>query len=300
MEHLFKSFKSHLSIRKYNVIKDLSLEVYEGETFGFIGPNGAGKTTTIKMIMGLIFPDQGSIKIFGEDISDLSVKEKIGFLPENPSFYGYLTGREFLEFYGQLYGLNSIERKEKAEKLISLVDLANFGSMQMRKYSRGMIQRIGLAQALLNDPDLIILDEPMSSLDPIGRREFRDIILDLKREGKTIFFSSHILQDTEMICDRVGIIKGGEMKLQGKLSDLISPRVKFWDLIFSKIEPTLIHVKAEILSSEGGKHLTRIFSESELNQFVKEIESNGGEVISITPHKETLEDLFLSEVAEDR
>ncbi len=300
MEHLYKSFKSHLSIKKYRVVRDLSLEVYEGEIFGFIGPNGAGKTTTIKMVMGLIFPDHGSIEIFGNEISDLAAKERIGFLPENPSFYGYLTGKEFLHFYGQLYGLSSSEREEKAHNLLTLVGLTDHGAMPLRKYSRGMLQRMGLAQALLNDPDLIILDEPMSSLDPIGRREFRDIILDLKRKGKTVFFSSHILQDAEMICDRVGIIKNGELKLQGKLSELISPKVKFWDLIFSKVEPASIHAKADILSSESGQYLSRIFTETELNQFIKDIEDKGGEVVSITPHKESLEDLFVSKVKDSR
>ncbi len=299
IENLHKSFKSHLSIKTYKVIKNLSLEIHEGEIFGFIGPNGAGKTTTIKMIMGLIFPDQGSIRIFGKDISDLKIKKRIGFLPENPSFYGYLTGREFLEFYGQLFGFSKADRKDRANKFLSIVGLTYYATMQLRKYSRGMLQRIGLAQALLNDPDLIILDEPMSSLDPIGRREFRDIILDMRRKGKTIFFSSHILQDAEMICDRVGIIKEGELKLQGKLSELITPKVRFWDLIFSNIDPSLIDVKAEILTSESGRYLSRIFSESELNKFIREIEKHGGEVVSIIPHKETLEDLFMMEIKKD-
>ncbi len=296
MEHLYKSFKSHLSIKKYRVIRDLSLEVHEGEIFGFIGPNGAGKTTTIKMVMGLIYPDRGSIEIFGSDISDLAAKERIGFLPENPSFYGYLTGREFLQFYGELFGMTASVRKEKAQELLALVGLINHGALPLRKYSRGMLQRMGLAQALLNDPDLIILDEPMSSLDPIGRREFRDTILNLKSKGKRIFFCSHILQDAEMICDRVGIIKNGEIKLQGKLSELLSPRVKFWDLIFSRVEPSSIPVKMDILSSKSGQYLSRVLTERELNEFVKEIEKKGGEVVSITPHKETLEDLFMSEV----
>jgi ABC-2 type transport system ATP-binding protein len=297
IEALHKSFKYHLSIRTYRIIRNLSFHVNRGEIFGFIGPNGAGKTTTIKLIMGLIFADKGKIEIFGKEPSDKKARERIGFLPENPCFYEYLTGYEFLDFYGQLFSLGKHERKERANRLLSLVGLSSKSQLQLRKYSRGMLQRLGFAQALLNDPDLLVLDEPMSSLDPIGRREMRDIILDLKKKGKTIFFSSHILQDAEMICDRVAIIKEGEIKLQGKLSELLSPRIKFWDVVFSHFDPGPVGVRKEIISCEAGDYLVRLFTGHDLKIFLEELKGSGGNVISIVPHKETLEDLFMNEVA---
>ncbi len=298
VEGVNKSFKSHLSIRTYRIIKELSFHVDRGEIFGFIGPNGAGKTTTIKMIMGLIFPDNGKIEIFGKDPINATARERIGFLPETPSFYEYLTGEEFLNFYGQLFGLEESMRKKRTKQLLSLVGLSGKSTLRLRKYSRGMIQRIGFAQALLNDPDLLILDEPMSSLDPIGRREFRDIIIDLKKRGKTIFFSSHILQDAEMICDHVAIVQEGTIKLQGKLNDLLSPRIKFWDVVFSHPDPAKLKVNRETLSTEAGKHLVRIMTEKDLRSFTGELEGSGGRMISITPNRETLEDLFINEVAQ--
>ncbi|MEW5806010.1 MAG: ABC transporter ATP-binding protein [Acidobacteriota bacterium] len=298
IKNLYKSFKFHLSLRTFRIIKDLSLEADRGEIYGFIGPNGAGKTTTIKLIMGLIFPDRGNIRILGQSPYDRKTRARIGFLPENPCFYEYLTGREFLDFYGRLLGIPSAERKGRSEELIALVGLSGKEDLQLRKYSRGMIQRLGFAQVLLNDPELLILDEPMSSLDPIGRRELRDIIIDLRRKGKTIFFSSHILQDAEMICDRVGIIKDGEIRLQGKLSELLSAKIKFWDVACSNFDPESAPIKKHILSSKDGERLVRIYSEMELNLFIEELGKSGGHVISILPQRETLEDLFMRKVGE--
>jgi ABC-2 type transport system ATP-binding protein len=211
-----KSYRTHLSLRKYWILRGLSLSVRAGEIFGFVGTNGAGKTTTIKLALGLTFPDCGSIKLFGRPALRPAVRAKVGFLPENPYFYDYLTGAEFLDFHARLFGLSAADRRRRAVDLLERVGLANRGDRQLRYYSKGMLQRIGLAQALINDPELVILDEPMSGLDPIGRREVRDLILELKASGRTVFFSSHILSDTELICDRVGIIVRGSMKTVGK------------------------------------------------------------------------------------
>ncbi|MEE9291851.1 MAG: ABC transporter ATP-binding protein, partial [Acidobacteriota bacterium] len=182
-----KSYRTHLSLRRYWILRDLSLEIRKGEIFGFIGTNGAGKTTAIKLALGLIAPDAGTIRLFGEDSRDPALRRRLGFLPENPYLYDYLTGTEFLDFHGRLFGMTTVERRRRVPEMLERVGLANRGDRQLRHYSKGMLQRIGLAQALINDPEFVILDEPMSGLDPIGRREVRDIILDLKARGRTVF-----------------------------------------------------------------------------------------------------------------
>jgi len=204
-------------------LEGLDLNVHEGEVFGFLGPNGAGKTTTIKILMGLIHPTSGTAKIFSHPADNIDVKSKIGFLPESSHFYDYLTASEILSFYGQLFGLSKNLIKERALSLLKRVGLASSAKLQLRKFSKGMLQRIGIAQALINDPDLIILDEPMSGLDPIGRKEMRELILGLKAQGKTIFFSSHIIHDVEMICDRVGILAHGKLLTVGRIDEITRP-----------------------------------------------------------------------------
>lgn len=206
IKNLTKKFKQNIAV------SNLSLEIAKGEVFGFLGPNGAGKTTTVKMILNLLKPTSGEISIFNHPHDDLKIKYKIGFLPEHTFFYQYLTGREFLHFVGEIFGIPKAECAKRAKKLIKKVGLAEEAADRAIKgYSKGMQQRIGLAQALMNDPEIIFLDEPMSGLDPVGRREVKDLILELKNEGKTIFFNSHILADAEVLCDRVGIIKKGEL-----------------------------------------------------------------------------------------
>lgn len=206
LKNLTKKFKGNIAVN------NLSLEIKKGEVFGFLGPNGAGKTTTVKMILNLLKPTSGEISIFNTAHDDLKIKYRIGFLPEHTFFYQYLTGREFLHFVGEIFGIPKADCEKRAKKLIKKVGLAEEAADRaIRGYSKGMQQRIGLAQSLMNDPELIFLDEPMSGLDPVGRREVKDLILELKNEGKTIFFNSHILSDAEVLCDRVGIIKGGEL-----------------------------------------------------------------------------------------
>jgi ABC-2 type transport system ATP-binding protein len=219
LKDIRRSFKSHFWQKKKEVLSGISLEVNENEVFGFLGPNGAGKTTTIKIITGLIRPDSGSATIFGMEPESLGAKKKIGFLPESPYFYEHLTGFEFLKIHALLSGLN--EYKEACTKLLERVGLGASMGVQLRSYSRGMLQRIGIAQALIGSPTLLILDEPLTGLDPIGRKEIKDLVLEEKKKGTTIFFSSHILPDAEAVCDRVGIIIEGKIKEVGKLTDVL-------------------------------------------------------------------------------
>ncbi|MDC4223413.1 MAG: ABC transporter ATP-binding protein [Candidatus Manganitrophus sp.] len=235
IKHLTKKYRSGFWLKETESLSDLNLEVEAGSIFGFLGHNGAGKTTTIKLLIGVIHPTSGEAFIFGRPISDIAVKREIGFLPESPYFYDYLTGSEFLHFCGQLFGMTAKERAKRVDALVELVGLKGSEGEQMRKYSKGMLQRIGLAQALINDPKLVILDEPMSGLDPVGRKDVRDIILRLKEEGKTVFFSTHVLTDAEMICDQVGIIIKGRLRSKGKLEALLNPKVQSIEVCLSGI-----------------------------------------------------------------
>lgn len=207
--------------KDFAAVADLSLEIPRGTVFGFLGPNGAGKTTTMKMLVGLTTPDKGEVKIFGEPPRALSVKKKIGFMPETPGFYRYLTAREFLGFVADIFNLDRRTRASRMQDLLKKVRLDEFPHMPSRQYSKGMLQRLSLAQALMNDPEVLFLDEPLDGLDPIGRAEAKDLLLELKRGGKTIFFNSHILADVEDMCDAVGIIDGGRLVTHGSVSDIM-------------------------------------------------------------------------------
>ncbi len=300
IEGLRKRYKGHLSIGSREVIRGLDLAIEPGECFGLLGQNGAGKTTTLKMILSLIFPDAGSIRIFGEPHTSVAIRERIGFLPENPYFYEYLTGREFLDFYGRLFGYGRADRAARSEEVLARVGMMGRADLPLRKYSKGMLQRIGMAQALINDPDFVILDEPMSGLDPIGRREFRDIILDLKHRGKTVFFSSHILSDAEAICDRVGILKDGRMGTCGRLADLLPPSVRSWEVTWSgpSFETLALNgTTGTLISARGTESLVRVTDESDLGRLIDAVRARGGRLISVSGRRETLEDLYLREVA---
>jgi ABC-2 type transport system ATP-binding protein len=219
LDKVTRSFKNHFWQRKSEVLKGISLDIHQGEVFGFLGPNGAGKTTTIKIVTGLIRPDSGRASIFGLAPNSLDAKRRIGFLPESPYFYEHLTGYEFLKIHAMLSGTSN--HKKLSMDLLERVGLKDSTNVQLRSYSRGMLQRIGIAQALIGTPDLLILDEPLTGLDPIGRKEIKDLILEEKSKGTTIFFSSHILPDAEAVCDRVGIIIEGQIKEVGKLTDVL-------------------------------------------------------------------------------
>ncbi len=293
-EGLTKTFGVGLRRRRVHAVEELTLSVEEGEIFGFVGPNGAGKTTTIKMLMGLIHPTRGRAFIFDAPIPSKSSKARIGYLPENPTYYDFLTGIEAMRFFATLAEVPRREQKGRCDELLALVGLADAADRQVRKYSKGMQQRLGIAQALLSDPAFVVLDEPMSGLDPIGRKEVRDLILELKRRGKTVFFSTHILPDVETICDRVGLIQRGRLSDVGRLGELLSARVQSVEL--SAVVPDGARGALSIgrvIAEEGDRMTVVLPDEGAADAAVRELIAAGGRLVSLTPHRETLEDFFL-------
>lgn len=293
---LKKSFKSNFLLKTFRVLKNINLTVDTGEIYGFLGPNGAGKTTTIKCILSLISPDAGDIFINGKYFLEPEAKTNIGFLPENPYFYEYLTAKELLRFSARLFSISRKKSKEKIKELLKLVGLEGKGDTKLKKFSKGMIQRIGLAQSMISDPDLLILDEPFSGLDPIGRKELRDIIVSLKNSGKTIFFSSHILQDMEMMVDRVGIILNGEIIKTGKISELITHSVQSYELIVSNIEESILRSKDWLFELKDKNYIIKADKIEKVNEIIRFIVKRKGEILSVTPMKLTLEEIFLKEM----
>jgi len=296
IENLFKSFKVGFIPKKREILKGVSLSVAGGEIFGYLGPNGAGKTTTLKCVLGLIFPDRGKIEIFGHPPLSAKGREHLGYLPENPYFYDYLTAAEFLDFYARLFGLRKKDKEDKIATLLRLVGMEKARDLQLRKFSRGMLQRVGLAQALINDPALLFLDEPLGGLDPLGRKELRDVIVRLKQEGKTIFLCSHILQDIEMICDRVAIIVGGRVINQGALQSLISERVLFTEVTLSGIDPADLIDLGEPVSTLGDRILLKVFQEDNIENLMALVHERRGRIHSLVPRTQTLEDIFVEMV----
>jgi ABC-2 type transport system ATP-binding protein len=293
---LKKTFRSNFLIKKYRILKGIDLDVEKGEIYGFLGPNGAGKTTTIKCILGLLTPDAGEILIEGRPAHSLAARRHTGFLPENPYFYDYLSARELLMFTASLFNLPKAEVQERVAALVHQVGLSGQEDLKLRKYSKGMIQRLGLAQAMIQDPDLLILDEPFSGLDPIGRKDLRTLILSLREQGKTIFFSSHILQDMEMMVDRVGIILNGSMRRQGKLSELLSRSTQYYEVVCENMtEKELAKIQANFAFRDGRFILT-LASDADVNFIVESIIHNNGRIVAVTPVKMTLEDIFFNEM----
>jgi ABC-2 type transport system ATP-binding protein len=235
IENVSKEFKEGLGAKRVKAVEALDLTINNGEVFGFLGPNGAGKSTTIKILMNLIYPDQGSASILNKNVRDRQVRKYVGYLPENPYFYDYLTADELLWFGGRTCGLNKNEIRDRSESLLNKVSLLGARKRPLRTYSKGMVQRAGLALALIHDPQLVILDEPMSGLDPIGRKMVGDLILQLKSEGKTVFFSSHILTDIERFCDRIGIIIDGRLRLVDSLGNLLSGNTPLEDVFLREV-----------------------------------------------------------------
>ncbi|HJZ88494.1 MAG TPA: ABC transporter ATP-binding protein [Polyangia bacterium] len=279
-EHLSKTFAVGFFRKKVHAVIDVSLEVRRGEIFGFLGPNGAGKTTTIKMLMGLIFPTGGGAHLLGKPVGDLAAKRRMGFLPEAPYFYDYLTAEEFLDLAGALADLSRPERRRRSAALLERVGLADARGRALRKFSKGMLQRIGIAQALIHDPELVVLDEPMTGLDPIGRKEMRDLIVELRQEGKTVFFSTHILSDVELICDRVAILVGGRVRDLGPLEKLLSPRLLATEIVLKAGDEERAHT---------------LPGDANVDVFVRDALARGEHLISVTPRRESLEDLFVRE-----
>ncbi len=298
-ERLSKTFEVGVRRKRVQAVKDLDLAVEDGEIFGFVGPNGAGKTTTIKMLMGLIFPTSGKAFIYDAPIPSAEAKRRIGYLPENPSYYEFLTGREALRFFGRLSGVGGAELKGRIDELLDLVGIADAADRQIRKYSKGMQQRLGIAQALVGDPSFVVLDEPMSGLDPIGRKDVRDLILELKRRGKTVLFSTHILPDVEALADRVGVILGGQLRDVGRISDLLSPRIRSVEVVIDLPEAARGAVSAAKLVSRDQARFGLSFQDlDQANVAVAAAIASGGELVSMVPHRETLEDFFVRRLDE--
>jgi ABC-2 type transport system ATP-binding protein len=300
MESVSKTFVSNWRRRRIVAVDDLNISVEEGEICGFLGPNGAGKTTALKILFGLLTPTSGRSFVLGRDSRDLGYRKDAGFLPENPYFYDYLTGEEFLDFYGQLCELPPALRRERTAALLKLVDLERAAGLRLRKYSKGMLQRIGLAQALINDPKLLVLDEPQSGLDPLGRKQIRDLILEMKSRGKTVLFSSHILADAEMICDRVMIIDRGRLVAVGRLDELLEARVRAVEirvegLSAEKVEQLRLR-SPSLIQSGGTVQFVLEGGEEEVPSTLRLIADAGGRLRSLIPLRETLEDVFLRQV----
>lgn len=281
-------------------LDSLSLEVHEGEAFGFLGPNGAGKTTTLKLLMGIIFPTSGTARIRGRSIEDVAMHREIGYLPEQPYFYDYLTARELLDYFARFYGYGAAERRERVEKFLDLVGLSAAGNVQLRKFSKGMMQRVGIAQAILHDPQVVFLDEPMSGLDPVGRREVRDIILELKRQGRTVFFSTHILTDAEMLCDRVAVLVGGKLQGVGAPNEIVSLEVYGMEILFElKPGTTLPAGIGEKVTNTGNRYRVEV-AETGLYGALEILKNASAKILSVTPLRPSLEDYFFKLVGKEK
>lgn len=299
-EQLSKNFRVGFWGKRVTAVDGLSLEVRRGEVFGFLGPNGAGKTTTLKMLMGLIYPTSGNAWLFGRELGDPQTKARLGFLPESPYFYDYLTSREFLRFYGHLFGLWGAVLDTRVDELLELVGMTHARDLQLRKFSKGMLQRVGIAQALINDPELVVLDEPMSGLDPIGRKEVRDLILRLKESGKTVLFSSHILHDAEVLCDRVAMILKGRLVACGRVTDLLDQGTSHQvELVVDRLTPEgLDHLRplADKVVMQGDRMLVVLKSQQQVSGALEIIRTAKASLVSLNPQKGSLEDLFIREV----
>jgi ABC-2 type transport system ATP-binding protein len=300
-ENLSKEYPhGFLHLKRKTSLEGLTLQVEDGEVFGLLGPNGAGKSTTIKLLMGIIFPTSGNARILGKPVSDVAMHRDIGYLPEQPYFYDYLTAAEVLDYFARFHGFSMIERQDRVQKMLKKVGLETAGKIQLRKYSKGMLQRVGLAQAILHDPKLVILDEPMSGLDPVGRREVRDIILELKNAGKTILFSTHILPDAEMLCDRVGVIAGGKLQGVGAPGTIVGMKPAGMEIVFEVGEANAQTAGLFAKATKSGATYRLSVGETELYASMEELRGAGAKVISVTQIKPALEDFFMEMVGKDR
>src|SRR6476620_992280 len=288
--------------RPYRALDRLTLDIERGEIFGFLGPNRAGKTTTLKLLMQLIYPTSGRAEILGRPVGDLDVRRRIGYLPENPSFYDYLTAEELLGYFGDLFGYAGADRRKRVSNLLDRVGIGGERRLQLRKFSKGMIQRVGIAQALLNDPQVIFLDEPMSGLDPLGRRDVRALILELRDQGRTVFFSSHILADAEALCGRVAVVAGGRLAASGRLSDLLAFQLRGWEMVVAGVTPEMLGRIAprvgQVTEISAGRYMLEIPQDQQPERLLPELSAGGASLISINPVRASLEDFFVQRVAE--
>jgi ABC-2 type transport system ATP-binding protein len=283
--------------RPKRALYPLDLAVEDGEIFGFLGPNGAGKTTTLKMLMGLVFPSGGTARILGMDLDDPRMKAQIGFLPEQPYFYDYLTARELLKYYGRLSGVEARQLGARVDAVLSRVGLAGSADVQLRKFSKGMLQRAGIAQAILHEPKVVFLDEPMSGLDPMGRREVRNLIEELKREGKTVFFSTHILSDAEALCDRVAILHQGKLRKVGAVGELTAGIRGQVEIVWSG---SSIPAALSALGTEchvAGDTVRAVLPEAAQDAALDALRREHVRIISVIPVRTSLEDYFMAQLA---
>jgi ABC-2 type transport system ATP-binding protein len=288
--------------RPYRALDRLSIEVAPGDVFGFLGPNGAGKTTTLKLLMQLVFPTSGGAEILGRPLGDVAIRRRIGYLPENPYFYDHLTAEELLDYYGQLFGQSAAERRRRVPAVLDRLGIGAERRLALRKFSKGMLQRVGLAQALLNDPEVLFLDEPMSGLDPIGRRDVRALILELRDQGRTILFSSHILSDAEALCSRVAIVAKGRLAAAGRLAELQEFAVHGWELVMSGVPAAAldrVRPRARrILTIAADRYAIELPPDGRPEEVLRELTAAGAAMVSLNPLRETLEDVFIRRVAE--
>src|SRR3954467_1586520 len=288
--------------RTYRALDRLTLEITSGEVFGFLGPNGAGKTTTLKLLMQLIFPSAGHAEILGRPVGDISTRRRIGYLPENPSFYDYLTAEELLGYFGELFGYSGADRRKRVSALLDRVGIGAERRLQLRKFSKGMIQRVGIAQALLNDPEVVFLDEPMSGLDPLGRRDVRQLILELRDQGRTVFFSSHILADAEALCRRVAVVAGGRLAASGTLADILAFEVHGWELVVAGLRPEVLARVApgvrKATEISPGRYSLELSMDQPPDHILAQLTASGASLVSLNPMRDTLEDFFMKRVAE--
>jgi ABC-2 type transport system ATP-binding protein len=295
---LQKSYRTgHVLQGRRKVLHDLSLEVARGEILGYVGPNGSGKTTTLKILTGLLRPDAGDASILGEPLASRGWRYRVGYLPEHPYLYDYLTPSEYLDYVGRLFGMARRRRQERARELLALVGLERSADVPLRRFSKGMVQRTGIAQALVNDPELLILDEPMSGLDPIGRRLVREIIVRQHRAGKTVLFSTHILSDAEALCDRVALLRAGRLLRVGALGELLKLDVTHLEVLVSGVTPAAPLDGVESAEAVGDRLRLQV-PERFLGRAVRSVEAAGGRVLSVQPVRESLEDYFFREMGE--
>lgn len=293
--------------KKVRALDDLTLSVEGGQIFGFLGGNGAGKTTTIKILMSLLFATSGSAKILGHDISEVNMHQSIGYCPENPYFYDYLTAFELMNYFGEIFGVNGPRRKEKAAELLTKVGLEEKDwNKQLRKFSKGMLQRVGLAQSLINDPTVVFLDEPMSGLDPMGRREIRELIAGLRANGTTVFMSTHILSDVEALCDEVAILRGGKLAATGRLDDLLTrhEEQRPFEVVVSGVSAEHLRIEmenvgADSITSNANGSIVRVPDEKHIERILQITRDSGGKLVSVSAVKQSLEELFVKESADD-
>jgi ABC-2 type transport system ATP-binding protein len=286
--------------RPYRALDRLTLDVETGEVFGFLGPNGAGKTTTLKLLMQLVFPTSGRAELLGRPLGDLSARRRIGYLQENPYFYDHLTAEELLHYFAGLFGYSSAERRARTDRLLDEVGVGAERRLQLRKFSKGMLQRVGIAQALINDPDLVIFDEPMSGLDPLGRRDVRSLILRLRDRGCTVFFSSHVLSDAETLCSRVAILAKGRLVTTGRLTEILAFRAHGWELVVSHVGEALVAMlesrARRVVRISDGQYAVELPLEPPPERLVADLGAAGARLVSLNPIRETLEDFFVQQV----